>query len=112
MKKIFAIIGNPISHSLSPILHNYWFKKYSINAEYTLLDVKENELENITKKIRAKELDGINITLPYKQKIVPHIEIKKNGHAHLTQLNERALAILDERTKSAKDNPLFQFKNN
>ena len=74
MKKIFAIIGNPISHSLSPILHNYWFKKYSINAEYTLLDVKENELENITKKIRAKELDGINITLPYKQKIIPFVD--------------------------------------
>ena len=38
MKKIkFAIIGNPISHSLSPIMHNYWFNKYKINAEYKLL---------------------------------------------------------------------------
>ena len=33
-KTKFAIIGNPFSHSLSPILHNYWFEKYKINAEY------------------------------------------------------------------------------
>ena len=40
MKKIkFAIIGSPISHSLSPIMHNYWFKKYNIDAEYELLDI-------------------------------------------------------------------------
>ena len=39
MKKTkYAIIGNPISHSLSPTLHNYWFNKYNINAEYELLD--------------------------------------------------------------------------
>ena len=34
MKKKFGIIGNPIKHSLSPVLHNYWFKKYDIDAIY------------------------------------------------------------------------------
>ena len=38
-KKSFGIIGNPIAHSLSPILHNYWFKKYNIEANYSLLNV-------------------------------------------------------------------------
>ena len=33
-KKSFAIIGNPIAHSLSPVLHNYWFKKYKIEAVF------------------------------------------------------------------------------
>ena len=46
-KKKFAIIGNPIGHSLSPILHNYWFKKYKINAEYSLLEIKEDEIKNV-----------------------------------------------------------------
>ena len=32
MKKKFGIIGNPIKHSLSPVLHNYWFKKYGLDA--------------------------------------------------------------------------------
>ena len=45
-KKIFAIIGKPIEHSLSPTLHNYWFNKYEIDANYSLLHVDEEELES------------------------------------------------------------------
>ena len=37
MKKFFGIIGNPIKHSLSPVLHNYWFKKYDIDADYLII---------------------------------------------------------------------------
>ena len=63
MIKKFGIIGNPIKHSLSPVLHNYWFKKYNINANYSILDVKdENELPKIIKQIRSGEISGINIT--------------------------------------------------
>ena len=74
MKKNFAIIGNPITHSLSPVLHNYWFNKYNINANYSLLKVNEENLADVIKKIRNKELNGINITLPYKQKIIPFVD--------------------------------------
>ena len=42
-KNKFAIIGNPLSHSLSPIMHNYWLNKYNINAEYELLEIEEND---------------------------------------------------------------------
>ena len=74
MKKIkFAIIGNPVSHSLSPILHNYWFSKYNINAEYELLDIDENEIKNVIKRVKNKEIKGINVTLPYKQLIIPFL---------------------------------------
>ena len=45
MTKKFGIIGNPIKHSLSPVLHNYWFNKYNIDAKYSIIDVKENEIE-------------------------------------------------------------------
>ena len=78
MTKKFGIIGSPIKHSLSPALHNYWFNKYKIDADYSILDIKENELSKIVKKIKNKELIGINITLPYKQKIVPHLDILVN----------------------------------
>ena len=73
-KKSFGIIGNPISHSLSPVLHNYWFKKYKIEANYSSLEVNEKDIESIAKKIRNKELSGINVTLPYKQKVIPFID--------------------------------------
>ena len=49
MTKKFGIIDNPIKHSLSPVLHNYWFKKYEIDANYSLIDVKVNELPDIVK---------------------------------------------------------------
>ena len=74
MKKIkFAIIGNPISHSLSPIMHNYWFDKYKINAEYELLDIKQDKIENVINKIKDKEIKGINVTLPYKKSVIPFL---------------------------------------
>ena len=44
-KQKFCIIGKPVSHSLSPILHNYWFKKYNINAEYIALEINEENLK-------------------------------------------------------------------
>ena len=75
-KKLFGIIGNPIKHSLSPILHNYWFEKYKIDANYSLLSIEENNLADVVKKIRNQELSGVNVTLPYKQKIIKHLSIK------------------------------------
>ena len=72
-KKKYAIIGKPISHSLSPILHNYWFKKYKIDAEYNLLEIQEKELASVIKKISDNRLHGLNVTLPYKQKVISHL---------------------------------------
>lgn len=74
MKKTkFALIGNPVSHSLSPIMHNYWFNKYNINAEYQPLNINENEIENVITKIKDKEIKGINVTLPYKKSVIPFL---------------------------------------
>mgnify|MGYP001396907378 FL=1 len=73
-KKIYAIVGSPINHSLSPILHEYWFSKYNIEASYELLETEESKLDKITDRIRNRELAGVNVTLPYKQKIIPFID--------------------------------------
>ena len=51
MKKSFGIIGNPIKHSLSPILHNYWFSKYGINADYSVIEATDKDLPEIIDKI-------------------------------------------------------------
>ena len=69
-KKLFAIIGNPIAHSLSPVLHNYWFNKYNINADYSLLNIEEEDIKKVIQRVKEKELSGINITLPFKQKVI------------------------------------------
>ena len=93
MKKKFAIIGNPISHSLSPILHNYWYKKYNIDAEYSLLNINEGEIKSIINKVRNKELTGINITLPFKQKVIPHLDQLINDAKDTNSVNT---LLLDE----------------
>ena len=83
MKKKFGIIGNPIKHSLSPVLHQYWFKKYDIDADYQIIETSDNELPEIIKKIRQEDFAGINVTLPFKQKIINHID-KVVNDAELT----------------------------
>ena len=87
MIKKFGIIGNPIKHSLSPTLHNYWFQKYNINAEYSLIDINENEIKNVIARIKNKEISGLNITLPFKQKIVPHVDVLVNDAEITSSVN-------------------------
>ena len=60
MKKNFGIIGNPVKHSLSPVLHNYWFEKYKIDANYSLISIEENNLNEIVEKIKNQSLHGVN----------------------------------------------------
>ena len=74
MKKRFGIIGHPIKHSLSPILHKYWFKKYEIDADYNIIEVSEKNLSKITDQIKDGSLTGINVTLPFKQKIINYVD--------------------------------------
>ena len=54
MTKKFGIIGNPIKHSLSPTLHNYWFRKYGIDANYSIIEVENDNFSDTVKKIRDK----------------------------------------------------------
>ena len=86
-KKSFAIIGNPIAHSLSPVLHNYWFKKYNIEADYSLINIEEQEIKSVVAKIRNKDLSGINVTLPYKQKIIPFVDQLVNDGKFTNSVN-------------------------
>ncbi len=83
MKKNFGIIGNPIKHSLSPVLHNYWFKKYNIDADYSIIEGTDKMLTETIEKIKRGNFSGINVTLPFKQKIIHYID-KVVNDAELT----------------------------
>ena len=73
MKK-YLVIGNPIKHSLSPKLHNYWFKKNNINAVYEKKQIEEQNIKEIISEMRNGKIDGINITVPFKQLIIPFVD--------------------------------------
>ncbi len=73
MKKYF-VIGNPISHSLSPELHNFWIKKNNINALYKKIKLEESDLKNFIDKLRNDEIHGINVTVPFKNKVIKYLD--------------------------------------
>ena len=73
MKK-YLVIGNPIEHSLSPKLHNHWFEKNNINAIYNKKQIKESEIKDIISELRNEKIDGINVTVPFKQSIIPFVD--------------------------------------
>ena len=83
MKK-YLVIGNPIEHSLSPKLQNYWLNSNNIEAIYGKLQAYDNDLKELCNNIKNGQLDGINITVPFKKKIIPHLDVL-SGHALRTQ---------------------------
>lgn len=70
MIKKYAVIGNPISHSLSPIMHEANFRSLQLKASYEVRKVTylAEEIESL------KELDGFNVTLPFKQEIMQYLD--------------------------------------
>ena len=62
-----GVIGDPISHSLSPIIHNYLLKKYNISGEYSPHLIKAEKLETECRKFALNNYKGFNVTLPHKE---------------------------------------------
>ena len=73
MKK-YLVIGNPIEHSLSPKLHNYWIEKNNIDAIYEKKFLNDNEIKNLISDIRKKKISGANITVPHKKAVIPYLD--------------------------------------
>tara|TARA_B100002052_G_C15878823_1_gene598242 strand:- start:2140 stop:2931 length:792 start_codon:yes stop_codon:yes gene_type:complete len=73
MKKYF-VIGNPIEHSLSPKLHNYWLRENNIDAFYDKKKINEEDIKIIISEIKEQKVSGINITIPYKNSVIPFLD--------------------------------------
>ena len=109
MKRLkFAIIGKPLSHSLSPILHNYWFKKYNIEANYELMEIEEAQIKKTIQLIKKKEIKGINVTLPYKKAVIPFLSKIINDAEQTHSVNT---ILLDENDNVIGENTdVFGFQ--
>ena len=68
------VIGKPIKHSLSPLIHNYWINKYHLGLEYKKMEVDEDLLPSLIENVREGKITGLNITLPYKKDIIPYMD--------------------------------------
>ena len=72
--KNYLVIGSPINHSLSPLLHNHWIKENNIKAVYSRKELNDGELENLISDVKTGKIDGVNVTVPFKEKIISYID--------------------------------------
>lgn len=73
-KSFYGLIGYPVKHSLSPKMHNAAFSALGINAEYLLYELEENKIGSFLEKAPASSISGVNITVPYKEKVIPFLK--------------------------------------
>ncbi len=73
MKKA-AVIGFPISQSLSPFIHNHWFKQCGIEGEYEAIEVAPENLETAVQNLVAEGYAGFNVTVPHKTEIIQYLD--------------------------------------
>lgn len=99
MKKLFGVMGDPIAHSMSPVMHNDLFNYYGIDAAYVPFHVSKGSLEAAVKGLKAIRVAGFNVTVPYKTEIM----------AFLDEIDPLAKAIGAVNTVVNKDGKLVGY---
>ncbi|MEH7353232.1 shikimate dehydrogenase [Neobacillus drentensis] len=74
MKKLYAVLGDPIGHSMSPVMLNDLFSFYQIDAHYLPFQVKAEDLGSAVKGLKAIGAGGFNVTIPHKSNIIPFLD--------------------------------------
>ncbi len=73
-QKRLAVIGDPIAHSLSPVLQNFLIEHFGLPFTYEALHVRAADLPKVVTRLRNGELAGVNVTIPHKQAIMPWLD--------------------------------------
>jgi len=76
--KIYALLGDPVSHSIGHIFHNKYFSNLNLNSIYLKINLLENELDEFFKKIKAFNFYGLSITMPLKESVFKYISNKED----------------------------------
>lgn len=81
----FYLFGHPISHSLSPLLHNTGFKIHNLNKKYSLCDT--TDISNVVQVLKQSDTCGGSVTIPHKQAIMRHIDILSDAAKSIDAVN-------------------------
>ncbi|RKX21948.1 MAG: shikimate dehydrogenase [Candidatus Zixiibacteriota bacterium] len=105
-QKLFGIIGGSLGHSLSPLIHNYLFRRFRLDYCYTKFEIEHTQIAKIIDSIRTLNISGANVTFPYKEKLIPYLDkldktsqttgavnTIKNSHGKLTGYNTDLFGI-------------------
>lgn len=72
--KLFGVVGHPIQHSMSPVMHNEVFTKLGLKCSYSAFDVAPEDLEEFVERCRDNNFVGLNVTVPHKEKIMEYLD--------------------------------------
>lgn len=84
--RVFGLIGHPVRHSLSPEMYNELFRRYGLDAVYVAFDVSPDRAERVADAVRTLDLVGINLTVPFKELVLPELD-------HMTVAAQEAGAV-------------------
>lgn len=94
-----GLIGNPISHSLSPSIHQGFMKNEGLEGSYELFELGHLPKEGLNRFMNSRELIGMNVTIPFKQTVIEHLD----------EVDELALELNAVNTVVKKNNRLIGF---
>jgi shikimate dehydrogenase len=85
--RLYAVIGDPVAHSLSPLMHNTAFQRLGVNAVYLAFQVKPDRLGDAIKGLRALGISGLSVTIPHKTAIIAHLDDLDSGARAIGAVN-------------------------
>ena len=107
---IAGVLGNPIAHSKSPILHQFWLKQNKIKGFYIPLKVSENDLEMTLRNLPKIGFSGVNVTVPHKESVMSFAKIKTERASLIGSAN--TLTFLPEGCFKADNTDGYGFMKN
>ncbi len=105
----YGIIGYPVEHSLSPVMHNAAFQELGVDATYKIFPLQEDELEKFIKDLHdpASPIFGLNVTIPYKEKVIPYLDVLSPFAKRTMAVNTIVISEERELTGYNTDGPGF-----
>lgn len=107
---VAGVIGWPVSHSKSPLLHNFWFREYGINGAYVAFPVAPGRFESAISGLVALGLKGANVTVPYKEAALEAADLVSDEAARIGAAN--TLVVLEDGRIEARNTDCFGFTEN
>lgn len=87
MTALTGLIGYPLSHSLSPRIHDYWLKEHGLDAEYKLFTTPPVRVRQVVKRLRDKGAAGFNVTIPHKLAVMEFLDSIDSVATHIGAVN-------------------------
>lgn len=107
---VAGVIGWPVSHSKSPLLHNFWFREYGINGAYVAFPVAPGRFESAISGLVALGLKGANVTVPYKEAALEAADLVTDEAARIGAAN--TLVVLEDGRIEARNTDCYGFTEN